>query len=99
MPQQTRLLPNYPNPFNPETWLPYQLARPGDVHIVIYDARGRVIRQIALGPRGAGYYTTRDRAAYWDGCNDLGERVSAGVYFYQLRVGDMSPLRKMVVIK
>ena len=98
-PQETILLPNYPNPFNPETWIPYQLANSSDVQIVIYDTRGITIRSLALGYQPEGYYTTHSRAAYWDGRNNLGERVATGVYFYQLQTGDMSPLRKMVILK
>ena len=98
-PKQTVLLPNYPNPFNPETWIPYQLANPSDVQIVIYDTRGIAIRNLTLGHQSEGYYTTRSRAAYWDGRNDLGEHVATGVYFYQLQAADMSLLRKMVILK
>ena len=98
-PKETVLLPNYPNPFNPETWIPYQLANSSDVQIIIYDTRGIVIRRLVLGHRLEGYYTTRDRAAYWDGRNNLGERVATGVYFYQLQADNMSLLRKMVILK
>ena len=98
-PQETILLPNYPNPFNPETWIPYQLANSSDVQILIYDTRGIAIRRLALGHQSKGYYTTRSRAAYWDGRNDLGERVATGVYFYQLQTDDMSLMRKMVILK
>ena len=98
-PQETILLPNYPNPFNPETWIPYQLASSSDVQIVIYDTRGTAIRHLTLGHQPAGYYTTRDRAAYWNGRNGLGERVATGVYFYQLQADDVSFLRKMVILK
>ena len=70
LPDETTLLANYPNPFNPETWIPYQLANPSDVVISIYDARGQVVRRLALGHQPAGYYTHRSRAAYWDGRNE-----------------------------
>ena len=98
-PKETILLSNYPNPFNPETWIPYQLANPSDVQIIIYDMRGITIRRLVLGHQPAGYYTTHGRAAHWDGRNDLGERVATGVYFYQLQADDMSILRKMVILK
>ena len=98
-PEKTVLLPNYPNPFNPETWIPYHLANPSNVQIVIYDTRGSTIRHLTLGHQPAGYYTTHDRAAYWDGRNNLGERVATGVYFYQLQADSMSLLRKMVILK
>ena len=98
-PKETLLLPNYPNPFNPETWIPYQLATSGDVKISIYDARGIVVRRLELGYRQAGYYTNRSRAAYWDGCNGLGEHVASGLYFYHLEAEGVSLLRKMVTLK
>ena len=98
-PKETLLLPNYPNPFNPETWIPYQLATSGDVKITIYDARGTVVRRLELGYRQAGYYTHRSRAAYWDGCNGLGEHVASGLYFYHLEAEGVSLLRKMVTLK
>ena len=98
-PKETLLLPNYPNPFNPETWIPYQLATSGDVKITIYDARGTVVRRLELGYRQAGYYTNRSRSAYWDGCNGLGEHVASGLYFYHLEAEGVSLLRKMVTLK
>ena len=99
LPGETTLSANYPNPFNPETWIPYQLANPSDVVISIYDGRGQVIRRLALGHQPAGYYTNRSRAAYWDGRNDFGERVSSGLYFYQLQTDTVSLLHKMVILK
>ena len=99
LPNETLLLSNYPNPFNPETWIPYQLAQDTDVEIRIYDVRGTVVRRLALGYQSVGFYTNRTRAAYWDGRNDQGEPVSNGVYFYQLHAGDTSPLRKMLMLK
>ena len=98
-PIETRLFANYPNPFNPETWIPYQLAAGADVQILIYDVRGKVVRHLALGYQSAGYYTSASRAAYWDGRNSLGERVASSVYFYQLLTDEASPLRKMVILK
>ena len=98
-PNKTRLLANYPNPFNPETWIPYQLADSSDVEILIYDTKGTVIRHLELGHQPAGYYTSRNRAAYWDGRNTLGERVASGLYFYQLQVDALSLLRKMLILK
>lgn len=98
-PQKTRLLANYPNPFNPETWIPYQLAIGTDVQILIYDAKGTLIRQLELGYQPEGYYTERNSAAYWDGRNALGERVASGLYFYQLRTNEASALRKMLILK
>ena len=93
------LLPNFPNPFNPETWIPYHLASDADVHISIYDAKGALVRQLNLGHQPAGFYTGREHAAYWDGCNENAESVVSGIYFYQLRAGDYSQMRRMVVVK
>ena len=98
-PEKTALLANYPNPFNPETWIPYHLANPSDVQITIYDARGNLIRRLELGHQHEGYYTSRSRAAYWNGRNDVGERVASGIYFYQLQTENVSLLRKMVILK
>ena len=99
IPEKTALLANYPNPFNPETWIPYHLANPSDVTITIYNMRGTVVRQLDLGHQSEGYYTTRSRAAYWDGRNAVGESVANGIYFYQLQADDMSLLGKMVILK
>ena len=98
-PETTVLLPNYPNPFNPETWIPYQLTNASDVQITIYDTKGIVVRTLALGHQAAGYYTGKSRAAYWDGRNGLGENVASGVYFYQMQADNISSLRKMVIRK
>ena len=89
-PDETRLLANYPNPFNPETWIPYHLANYTDVQISIYDINGGLVRQLDLGHQRAGYYTDRNRAAYWDGCNEFGERIATGIYFYRLQAGSES---------
>ena len=83
-PKETALLPNYPNPFNPETWIPYQLAEPADVTLTIYASNGTVVRTLALGHQAVGIYQSKSRAAYWDGRNELGEPVASGVYFYTL---------------
>ena len=99
IPQETALYPNYPNPFNPETWIPYRLASDADVQISIYDAKGALVRLLDLRRQPAGFYTNRARAAYWDGCNENGESAASGVYFYQFRAGDYSQMRRMVVVK
>ncbi len=98
-PIETALLANFPNPFNPETWFPYQLAKPSDVGITIYDIRGRVVRSLNLGHQVAGIYQNRSRAAYWDGRNAHGEPVASGVYFYVLRAGSFTATRKMTIRK
>ena len=98
-PEKTQLLANYPNPFNPETWIPYELATDTNVRITIYNTQGVVIRTLQFGHQSAGYYTGRDRAAYWDGRNALGEQVASGLYFYQLETDEMSLMRKMVILK
>jgi len=99
IPGNTALLPNYPNPFNPETWLPYQLAQDAEVTIDIYDGKGRLVRLINIGAKSAGLYFTKVRAVYWDGRNDQGEKVANGLYFYRLKAGDFSATRKMVIVK
>ena len=99
LPQEFRLLQNYPNPFNPETWIPYQLHQPAEVVIRIYNSAGQLIRTLNLGPREAGFYLDRSRAAYWDGHNDAGEKVSSSVYFYQLQAGDFNATRRLVIVK
>ena len=99
-PQRTcGLFANYPNPFNPETWIPYQLAVPADVSISIYAANGQLVRTLSLGYQPVGIYESRSRAAYWDGRNTLGESVASGVYFYTLTAGDFTATRKMLILK
>ena len=98
-PQNSTLLQNYPNPFNPETWIPFNLSKEADVSVMIYDANGRLVRNLALGRKDAGVYTDKDRAIYWDGKSDAGEDVSSGVYFYTMKAGEFSATRKMIVKK
>ncbi len=96
---ETQLLANYPNPFNPETWIPYQLAKPSEVTITIFDVRGRVVRTLILGNQPAGIYRSRSKAAHWDGKNTFGEKVAGGMYFYRLTAGDFSATHKMLILK
>ena len=98
-PKETALLPNYPNPFNPETWIPYQLAEPVDISISIHSSDGHLIRTLDLGHQSVGIYESRSRATYWDGKNELGEPVASGVYFYTLTAGDFTATRKMLIRK
>ena len=99
IPETTALLPNYPNPFNPETWIPYHLAQDAKVTVTIYDVRGSVVRTLTLGQQPAGVYETRHRAAYWDGRNQHGETVASGVYFYTLTAGEFNATRKLLITK
>ena len=99
IPKETSLLPNYPNPFNPETWIPYQLSEPTEVTLTIYAVNGRLIRTLALGHQLAGMYQNKSRAAYWDGKNEVGEQVASGVYFYTLTAGEFTATRKMLIRK
>ena len=99
LPKETVLLPNYPNPFSPETWIPYHLTKDADVTLTIYDMSGKVVRQFPLGHQAAGMYHSRSRAVHWDGLNEFGERTASGVYFYHLSAGDYSAMRKMVILK
>ena len=98
-PAETVLLSNYPNPFNPETWIPYQLKTPAAVRIAIYNPRGVLVRELSIGYQVAGRYASRARAAYWDGRNTVGEPVASGLYFYTLTAGDFSATRRMVILK
>ena len=99
VPNQTALLANYPNPFNPETWIPYHLTVPADVTLTIYAIDGKVVRRLDLGHQAAGFYQSKSRAAYWDGRNTVGERVASGLYVYTLTAGDFTATRKMLILK
>ena len=98
-PTRTTLFANYPNPFNPETWMPYQLAQDTHVQVRIFNPTGRLIRTLNLGYQTAGYYLEKSRSAYWDGRNDFGEQMASGLYFYQLIAADDTPMRKLVILK
>ena len=99
IPQETALLANYPNPFNPETWIPYQLAVRAEVTLTIYDTNGEAVRRLEVGHQAAGMYQSRSRALYWDGRNGRGESVASGIYFYTLRAGEFTATRKMLIRK
>ena len=96
---ETALLPNYPNPFNPETWIPYKLGKPSEVVLTIYDMRGQAVRTLEVGHQSAGIYRSRERSAYWDGRNEMGETVANGVYFCRLSAGSFTATQKMLVGK
>ena len=97
--KETKLLPNYPNPFNPDTWIPYQLSEVSTVTVKIYDVTGSLVRTIDVGHKPVGYYLTRERAVYWDGRNEGGESISSGVYFYTLITDHYTQTRRMVIVK
>ena len=99
VPEKAALMPNYPNPFNPETWIPYQLTMPAEVTVAIHAANGRLVRTLALGYQSAGVYQSKGRAAYWDGRNAQEESVASGVYFYTLMAGDFTATRKLLIRK
>ena len=99
IPEKTALLANYPNPFNPETWIPYQLATDAEVQLRIYAMDGKLVRMFQLGHQAAGIYQHREHAAYWDGKNEVGEPVASGVYFYTLTAGEFTATRKMLIRK
>ena len=98
-PEETVLMANYPNPFNPETWIPYHLGQDSAVVINIYDTTGKIVRTLDMGFQSFGYYASRDRLAYWDGRTEDGEQVSSGTYFYQIEAGDYTETRKMVILE
>ena len=99
LPTQTQLLANYPNPFNPETWIPFQLSQDVEVTLTIYDVTGQQVRKIDLGYQLVGKHLNRDQAIYWDGKTGTGKTVSSGTYFYQIQAGDYTTTRKMVILK
>ena len=99
LPTETVLLPNYPNPFNPETWIPYDLAKNAEVYIHIYNLKGELIRELSPGFQTAGTYRTTSRAVYWDGRNAAGEPVASGVYFCTFQAGNVNATRQMVILK
>ena len=98
-PKRSALLQNFPNPFNPETWLPYSLAEEADVTIRIYDVQGRLIRALDLGHQSAGFYLGKGKAGYWDGRNEAGEEISSGTYFYTIKAGSFAATKKMIVTR
>ena len=97
--KRTALLQNYPNPFNPDTWMPYQLADDALVTLTIYDQSGHIVRTLDIGRQISGVYRDKANAAYWDGRNQNGEPVTSGAYYYQLRTGNYTALRRMVIVK
>ena len=99
IPAETELLRNYPNSFNPETWIPYRLAEDAVVRLTIYDGSGQVVRKLNVGHQVAAVYESRSKAIYWDGRNEVGERVASSVYFYHLSAGDYSATQKMLIVK
>jgi hypothetical protein len=99
IPSQTALFQNFPNPFNPETWIPFQLARDSVMTIHIYDTKGQLMRTFDFGQKAAGAYVSKEKAAYWDGKNESDEKVSSGIYFYEMRAGDFRATKKMVIVK
>ena len=99
IPKRSQLLQNYPNPFNPETWIPYQLSEDSSLSVSIYDTTGKLVRTLSLGFQSAGFYNSRERAAYWDGRNAFGERVASGIYFYQLTTPSFQQTRRLVIVK
>jgi hypothetical protein len=98
-PPKTRLLTNYPNPLNPETWFPYELAADVTVTIRIFNVKGQLVRQLDLGYQKAGSYIDKGQAAYWDGKDQTGNLVASGVYFYRLTAEDFQATRRMVIVK
>ena len=99
VPNRSMLLANYPNPFNPETWIPYELSQDGSVTVQIFDSQGTTIRNLRVGYRSAGRYLSQSRAVYWDGKNQIGETVATGMYFYTLTSKNFSASRRMVIVK
>lgn len=99
IPGETQVLANFPNPFNPETWIPFHLKETGNVTVHIHTATGHLVRTLRLGPTKPGIYITKDRAVYWDGKNEQGTKVASGVYFYTLQTEHFSHTKKMLLLK
>ena len=98
-PTQTRLLQSYPNPFNPDVWIPYELGEDASVSVEIYNISGYLVRTLHVGMKKRGQYVTKDKAVYWDGNTQVGERAASGVYFYVLKAGDYVSMQKMAILK
>ena len=99
VPSTSKILANFPNPFNPETWIPFQIKQERVVTIHIHNSAGQLVRTLEVGSRAAGVYDTKERAVYWDGTNEQGEPVSSGTYFYTLQAGDFQGTKKMLLLK
>ena len=97
--KRTALFQNFPNPFNPETWLPYQLGRKSNVSLRIYNTQGQLVRRLDAGLQPAGSYQNKETAVYWDGLDRLGQPVSSGLYFYTLTAGTSQFTRRMLILK
>jgi len=97
LPEQTQLLPNYPNPFNPETWIPFELSQDSKVSVTIYNVAGTSVRNISVGYLGR--YVSQSKSAYWDGKTDTGERISSGTYLYTLKTQDYTSTQKIIILK
>ncbi len=95
----THLFQSYPNPFNPEAWIPYELEKEANVTIDIYNVNGQIVRKLNLGRQLRGRYISREKAAYWDGRNEFGVRAASGIYFYVLKTDNFTATRKMVILK
>ena len=98
-PSTSKILTNFPNPFNPETWIPFQIKRESVVTIYIHNSTGQLVKKLEVGSRPAGVYDSRERAIYWNGMNEQGEPVSSGSYFYTLQAGDFQGTKKMLLLK
>ena len=99
VPTTNKVLANFPNPFNPETWVPFQIKQESVVTIHIHNSAGQLVRTLEVGSRAAGVYDTKERAVYWDGTNEQNEPVSSGTYFYTLQAGDFQSTKKMLLLK
>jgi hypothetical protein len=94
VPLTTALNQNYPNPFNPETTIQFDLASESSVNLRIFDITGQVVRTLAQGSMPAGSYTQ-----VWDGRNASGVRVGSGIYFYELKAGSFTSMKKMTLLQ
>jgi hypothetical protein len=94
LPATEFLLTNYPNPFNPQTTIAYQLKSPGNVKLAIYNTKGQLVKELLHENQTAGPHSV-----FWDGRDNLGKKVSSGILFYKLNVGSYSQTKKMILLK
>ena len=94
LPTSFSLMQNYPNPFNPSTQISFALPRQSEVNLAVYDLLGRQVKILASGRMNAGVHTV-----VWDGTDQTGKTVTSGVYFYSIKAGDNTEIRRMVLMK
>ncbi len=97
IPQSSILLQSYPNQADNSCYIPFKLSEDSEVTVEVYNILGQKIKEMNMGSRKAGFYTTKTRAIFWDTRNDKGQAVSKGLYFIRLTAGKFSAVKQMVV--